>query len=231
MSKIKNFQRLFIIIVLCFNLNACAAKSIGFVADIISILQAIFGGNSDKNKNTVEIHTKEVVYVTPTPTSNSMDNISNKYEPIYTATPSSNIKSEPIICPEFEANELLKKGKEHYRNRNYSDSIYQYNKIISICSDKFGEPYYEIGNSYLALKDYTKAHENFEKAIMIDSFKNKSSAYYNNACTYSLENNLYKAIEQLKQAIDLDFRIKTEAKNDSDFDNIKNTSEFINLVN
>ena len=56
-------------------------------------------------------------------------------------------------------------------------------------------------------------------------------AYYNKACAYALQENITLALDNLKQAINLDSQYLEMAKTDTDFDKIRNDSRFINLLN
>ncbi|ACK65895.1 protein of unknown function DUF86 [Rippkaea orientalis PCC 8801] len=75
---------------------------------------------------------------------------------------------------------------------------------------------------------YTKAIASYDKALEINP--NDANTYYNKACTYSLQNNLELAIQNLQQAINLDEQYREMAKTDQDFDNIRDHEQFQNLV-
>jgi tetratricopeptide (TPR) repeat protein len=57
-----------------------------------------------------------------------------------------------------------------------------------------------------------------------------ANAYYNKACAYALQENIPLAIENLKQAINLDSKYLEMAKTDTDFDKIRNTLSFQSLI-
>ncbi|MGL5034607.1 MAG: TPR end-of-group domain-containing protein [Microcystaceae cyanobacterium] len=55
--------------------------------------------------------------------------------------------------------------------------------------------------------------------------------YFNKACAYALQENIPLAIENLTQAINLDSKYLEMAKTDTDFDEIRKDSRFIDLLN
>jgi len=76
-------------------------------------------------------------------------------------------------------------------------------------------------------------YEGAEK-IYLDLLKfsvDKEMTYYNLACLYGLQQKLSESIKYLKQAIDFDPKYKEMAKTDTDFDLIRDTPEFRELLN
>lgn len=67
-----------------------------------------------------------------------------------------------------------------------------------------------------------------KKAIELKA--NESTATYNLACAYSLKNDSEKAISTLKLAIEKGMRDYNQVANDSDFDNVRETPEFKELL-
>lgn len=57
-----------------------------------------------------------------------------------------------------------------------------------------------------------------------------ASIYYNIACLYSLKKDVVNAIKSLRKAMELDFKLKENAKVDPAFDNIRDTQEFKELL-
>ena len=68
---------------------------------------------------------------------------------------------------------------------------------------------------------------------LIETYKDDPLFYYNLACCYSLQKNSNKSIDTLKTCLELDKdkRFKETAKKDSDFDNVRELTEFKNLLN
>jgi len=60
--------------------------------------------------------------------------------------------------------------------------------------------------------------------------RNNGIAWYNKVYLESLRNNKKKSIEFLKKAIDLDKKYIGDAKTEEDFDNIRNSKEFKELI-
>jgi tetratricopeptide (TPR) repeat protein len=54
--------------------------------------------------------------------------------------------------------------------------------------------------------------------------------WYNLACVYSLKNNKEKALEYLKKAIELNPKLKEEAKKDQNFKNLWDDEDFKKLT-
>jgi len=75
---------------------------------------------------------------------------------------------------------------------------------------------------------YEEAILSYNKSLEI--LPNNANSYFNKACIYSLQENIDLAIENLKQAINLDCKYLEEAKTDTDFDKIRHDSRFINLI-
>ncbi|NVM52238.1 MAG: tetratricopeptide repeat protein [Candidatus Helarchaeota archaeon] len=78
------------------------------------------------------------------------------------------------------------------------------------------------------LKRYEDALEYYDKALLIDP--NYSRAWYNKACVESLRNNKQESINYLKKVIELDENIIEKAKLEADFDNIRDSEEFKELI-
>ncbi len=85
-----------------------------------------------------------------------------------------------------------------------------------------------LGNLYRKLGKFEKAVKYFDEALDIDS--DYSSAWYNKACVESLRHNKAQSLEFLKKAIELDKKYMDLAKTDEDFDNIRDSKEFKELI-
>jgi len=85
-----------------------------------------------------------------------------------------------------------------------------------------------LGNLYFQLKRFEEAEAVFQEALEIDPRDN--TTWYNKACIESLRNFKEKSIESLKRAIELDKRYVEMAKSDEDFDNIRTSKEYKELI-
>ncbi len=65
---------------------------------------------------------------------------------------------------------------------------------------------------------------------MLELNPNAAFAYYNKAGVYSLKREFKEALKNLQQAIQLDAKLRENAKTDSDFDNIRKDEQFRALV-
>ena len=78
-------------------------------------------------------------------------------------------------------------------------------------------PHYQAG-------DYGKAIEVFREAL--EKYPDNASGLYNLACCESLTGDRDAALEHLRRAVELDERFREYAKNDTDFDPIRDDPEF-----
>ena len=85
-----------------------------------------------------------------------------------------------------------------------------------------------LGILYSDLKRFEEAETAFQEALEIDP--RDSGTWYNKACSESLRNVREKAIEYLKRAIELDKKYVEMAKSDEDFDNIRTSKEFKEII-
>jgi tetratricopeptide (TPR) repeat protein len=91
------------------------------------------------------------------------------------------------------------------------------------------EAWYYRGIILLNLGKNEEAISSFDNALKFKS--DDAATYYNKACTYALQKNISLALENLKQAINLDSQYLEMAKTDTDFDKIRHDSRFIHLIN
>ena len=80
----------------------------------------------------------------------------------------------------------------------------------------------------LDLNNFEESLDCFEKCLEIDSADELS--WYNKACILSLLDKKEDALDALTVAISLDEENVTWAKDEQDFDNIKDTKQFIRLM-
>jgi len=97
---------------------------------------------------------------------------------------------------------------------------------------KYAKGYYNLGVDYdkqgkldFAIAEYAE----YKKATSIDP--NFATTCYNLACVYSLKKENTLALESLEEAVALDWRFVENAKTDSSFDTLRESPEFVELIN
>lgn len=112
--------------------------------------------------------------------------------------------------------------------RHYEEAVKSYNEAITIEPSKH-EAWINRGIALTKLQRYKEALASYNQATTIRP--NLHQVYYNKACNYALQNNLELTIENLKKAIEL-FPKKYQqlAKNDRDFDKVRNEKRFQDLL-
>ena len=110
----------------------------------------------------------------------------------------------------------------------YEEAIASYDQALKIKPDKH-EAWNNRGNALFNLGRYEEAITSYDQALKIKP--DDANAYYNKACTYAQLENISLALDNLKQAINLDSQFLEDAKTDTDFDKIRNDRRFINLLN
>jgi len=128
---------------------------------------------------------------------------------------------------------LNNKGVTLYHLERYQEALECYEKSLAI-DQNYIDAWIGKGFTLEKLERYQEALECYEKSFAIDQNYTEAwidkSAWYKKACIESLQNNKDKAIEHLKKAINLDDKCKEKAKQDSDFNNIRDSQEFKELI-
>jgi Flp pilus assembly protein TadD len=83
-------------------------------------------------------------------------------------------------------------------------------------------------NLLVVLGRFDEAEHYYRRAIEIDPAHPKP--YYNLACVFSLEGDVDRAVEYLERAIKVSGSLRLEARNDPDFDQIREVEAFRRLV-
>jgi tetratricopeptide (TPR) repeat protein len=109
----------------------------------------------------------------------------------------------------------------------YQRAIEDFNQAIRLQPDSTGA-YASRGSAYAYLSQYNKAREDFDKAIRLKP--DDSGAYYNYACMFALQKDSTQACNWLRLAIERGYKDWKHIKEDKDFDNIRNTACFIDLL-
>ena len=88
--------------------------------------------------------------------------------------------------------------------------------------------HYNLGVASSKQGKLDEAIAEYKRAIIIDPYFTDS--HYNLASVYALKNEKALAIESLEEAITLDSRFVETSKTNSDFDNIRESPEFQELI-
>jgi tetratricopeptide (TPR) repeat protein len=121
----------------------------------------------------------------------------------------------------------VRKGLAHSDLQEYRKTLECFDRALAL-DETDTNAWVGKGLAHSDLQEYRKALECYDRALALD--EENSGAWYNKACLYALQNDKKKAITSLKKAIALDPSLKEEAKKDNDFDNIRNSKEFKELV-
>jgi tetratricopeptide (TPR) repeat protein len=99
----------------------------------------------------------------------------------------------------MSAYDYVNEGNSRYNNQNYTQAIVSYQNAVSLQPD-MPAAYYNLGLSYCALGDYSKAVENFKKAAKRednDTNFQKSATYYCLGWAYNQLNDKERALSCL----------------------------------
>jgi tetratricopeptide (TPR) repeat protein len=111
----------------------------------------------------------------------------------------------------------------------------QYEQAIKDCDEVIKldptdeSAYFSRGHCYNQLGQFERAIEDCDKAIKLDT--EGAEGYYNKACSYALQGLVPETLVWLRQALTKERkRMCNEAKQDSDFEGIRETAEFQDLL-
>ena len=146
-------------------------------------------------------------------------------------------KAEGLYLKKFQ---YIGQNESHYLDHTYEnlyklymDCFKDYEKALQYL-DKIPNARRTAGYFYKRALLYHKMNDlaAFENMIQdgIEKFSQNYLLFYNNACLYSLANNLEKAIEQLEISINKGYKDYGWMQQDTDLDNIRNTPEFKELM-
>ncbi|MEL6442130.1 MAG: tetratricopeptide repeat protein [Cyanobacteria bacterium J06621_8] len=110
----------------------------------------------------------------------------------------------------------------------HEEAIVSYDKALIINPNEYFTWSFR-GNALSELARYEEAISSFEKGLAINS--NDDLGWYSRACCLAILNRVNLAIESLAKAISLDQEWQEKAKDDRDFDNIRNDEKFQFLIN
>lgn len=121
----------------------------------------------------------------------------------------------------------LNKGIILGKLERYEESIDCFNKFIE-SDHNYIEACNNIGVSLIKLGRYFEADKCFDKVLQLN--REHGGALYNKACMKSLLNNMSEAIIYLKKSCKLDDKFRKQAKTDTDFNNIRESKYFKDLI-
>lgn len=112
--------------------------------------------------------------------------------------------------------------------QRYEEAIRMYNKAIEINPGDV-DYFYSKGLSLYYLQRYDEAVDMYEYCLKIDQ-ANAVDYYYNMGGIFSIQNNLRRALDNLEKALSLGYDDFDWIKEDTDWDNIRDTGEFKALI-
>jgi tetratricopeptide (TPR) repeat protein len=158
--------------------------------------------------------------------------LDDKYDLAYEKFHSGYYSESITIC-----NEIIEKQKNHYKAFNikgiaiaFSDDFENGMKNIDKSIELNDSYWYSRFNKALAYS-YNKDFENgiiwYDKSLELNDY---CWSYYGKAAIYGQLNDVDKAVENLKSAIDLNESVKNNAKYEKDFNLIKDEESFKDLL-
>ncbi len=118
-------------------------------------------------------------------------------------------------------------GKSRFMDARYADAIPW---LLKAKSSFYKDPMlnFFLGISYKQTKDYDEAIKYLKRQL--EYAPEEPSPYYNIACVYAEQGKKADAIASLKKAVEAHPEFKDQARNDKDFEKIRNTKEFMALI-
>ncbi|MCT7966514.1 tetratricopeptide repeat protein [Laspinema sp. D1] len=118
-------------------------------------------------------------------------------------------------------------GNELFREGRYENAVEMYDKATEINPECY-EAFLGQGVAYTRLERYDEAIAAYNKAIRTSS--DKADAWYGKARCYALKSDTDMAVDNLRQAISLNSEIREMAQHESDFNSVRETELFDNLM-
>jgi len=125
------------------------------------------------------------------------------------------------------ANAYNNRGKTHAKMKEFPTALANLNRAIELQPD-YAAPYNNRGLIFAVMKEYPAALADYSRAIELQP--DYVDPVYNTACAYALQHQVKLACTWLKRAIEMDRKCLEDARNDTDFDPIRETLEFQALV-
>lgn len=110
----------------------------------------------------------------------------------------------------------------------YEDAPEKKKDVDSLFKEMRAQTFVTKGDTYFSLGNEDKAIEFYKRAIGLNSREVK--AYYNLAKTYEKRGEIQNVISNLRKAIELDPQVLAQLMASSDFESIRDTEEFKNMI-
>jgi len=127
----------------------------------------------------------------------------------------------------YRIHRMIVNATNLYKTKQYIKAIKSLEKIFKI-DPKIKEVWFNKGIALNMLGRQVEEIECYNKALEIDP--DFTHPIYNKACVGSLRDNKQESINHLKRVIELDKTYIEKAKLDADFDNIRDSDEFKELI-
>lgn len=120
-----------------------------------------------------------------------------------------------------ESNEFFLKGVDAYRNEKKLDSA-EFYFMESLKKEPSAKAYFELGNVWMDIKNYTKALQAYDLAEQLD-YEPFSKILYNKSCIFSLQKNYEMAGQYLEYALQAGYNNIAHIQTDSDLEDLRKT--------
>lgn len=135
------------------------------------------------------------------------------------------------------ANEVIKKDNKHYKaynikgialayNGSFEEGMKNINKALEI-SPNYGYALFNKALTYELYDKYDEALKWYDKNLEVENY---IWSYYGKASIYGRKGDVKNTVKYLKIAIEMDKVVKEEASTERDFDNVRQSKEFQELV-
>jgi tetratricopeptide (TPR) repeat protein len=121
----------------------------------------------------------------------------------------------------------INRGRTNRASKNFQAALMDFTKGIQL-NPQISEYYITRGLTFQDLNNFKAAHEDYLIAMELDP--HDSIPVFNIACLNAVQGNVNEACTWLKLAIEMDKNNIEDAINDHDFDLIRNTKEFQEIV-
>ncbi len=129
-----------------------------------------------------------------------------------------------VLNAEPDPHDYLHRGRSYQRLGRMNEAKADFQRVIELDNNPVSN--HALPYAYIGLGNYPKAVEAIEERIKVE----KSEAYYDGACVYSLVNDKAKAIVYLRLALQNGYNNFNHIARDFDLDNIRETEDFKELI-